>query len=261
MKSVKLACLLLALAGPVLSQEGSVPSASVQEALEGDPTLWLKRLDEGSAATKRLLSLSPAEFTSAVESLEKSHDGSASMRLVWLVAINQKRLRLHHNLDELLSARAAAALVKATEVEDKKVLLQNLANITGVDHPAIREMLRRLSGSDNSFISELAQRNLKTLEELARMDANDPGNAPKRPAPLDRQAVARELAALMKPAATAEIPITPAPAAEPGRATPPAVLPVAQATSRGSGLLLFFASCMVLLALGFFAGRFAGKRA
>ena len=217
---------------------------AAEDPLGPDPLVWLGRLDEKGPSAERLLRLSPAEFSAAVDALGKEHDARDVTRLVWLVAMNFKWMQ--QNLPPELADRAAAALVKVVESGDADLRLQNLGNITGADHPLIREMLERLSGSEHGYTALLAKRNLGILKELERGNPSYIG----KPAPVPRQTPPASpdsgRKAAMAPAAPGLLPF-PAAASPRTEAAPeepwnPGVIPVL-----GTGL--------ALLGVGFIAGH------
>ena len=65
------------------------------------------------------------------------------MRYVRVVAKNFNRLA--PGVPPALMDRAAAGLVKETDIEDVNLRLQNLKNLEGVDHALLKKLAERLS--------------------------------------------------------------------------------------------------------------------
>lgn len=153
--------IILSLVGIMAASGAGEDDATVPAETELSRLILKRDLDEAQHA--RLEKLTPGEFPEAVALLEANRERPYAARYVWLVAANFNRLKAEVS-KELLD-RAALALVKATDVENRNRRLHHLRNLEGVNDPSIKELAQRLSTSNDEYTALQAKKNLQILSQ------------------------------------------------------------------------------------------------
>lgn len=162
---------ILMLCSPARGQAGN----QQDDASKADPFSLILLMEINKVQEDRLLHLTLAEFKTAVGTLEANPEGPIAMRYVWVAAKNFNRLASELPAD--LKDRAAAALVKETDIEDKNLRLQNLHNLEGVNHPLLKALAEKLSSSEHEYTARQAKKNLEILNlPTAQANPATPGS-------------------------------------------------------------------------------------